>query len=222
MKKISILLSSLILLIFLTTFNPINFNYQFKFFEIKEFEVANISYLNENEILLFLKQNFYNSNLIKFKNDQIEIITNKFDIVDTIKIKKIYPNKIKIIIKEKQPIAVIIKDRRSYYLTEKNEIISYFDHPALESLPNIIGSHKKFNDLYKALIESNFSVKEIKSFYHFNVGRWDIVLKDGKTIKLPPENFKSGIKNFNKLRENKSLDKYSIFDYRIRDQLILN
>ena len=92
----------------------------------------------------------------------------------------------------------------------------------LEGLPNIIGNHENFFDLYKVLILNSFAINEVKSFYYFNIGRWDVILKDGKIIKLPPKNYESSIKNFNEMKSYNNLNKYSIFDYRIKDQLILN
>ena len=65
-------------------------------------------------------------------------------------------------------------------------------------------------------------ISEVKSFYYFDIGRWDIILKDGKTIKLPPKNFETSIENFSEINNNENFNKYKIFDYRINDQLILN
>ena len=62
----------------------------------------------------------------------------------------------------------------------------------------------------------------IKSFHHFEIGRWDIVLNDEKVIKLPKENYVKMLQNFLLIRDNDNFDKYKIFDYRIKDQLILH
>ena len=77
-------------------------------------------------------------------------------------------------------------------------------------------------DIYNNLIKTNFKISEIKSFYYFEIGRWDIVLKNNKVIKLPVKNFNSSLKNYMELSEEINFEKYSIFDYRIKDQLILN
>ena len=82
--------------------------------------------------------------------------------------------------------------------------------------------NKKFLDIYNNLIKTNFPISEIKSFYYFEIGRWDIVLKNNKVIKLPVKNFNSSLKNYMELSEEINFEKYSIFDYRIKDQLILN
>ena len=68
----------------------------------------------------------------------------------------------------------------------------------------------------------NFPVSAIKSFHNFEIGRWDITLNDGKVIKLPKENYVAMLKNFLSIKKDNTFDDYKIFDYRIKDQLILN
>ena len=48
------------------------------------------------------------------------------------------------------------------------------------------------------------------------------MLKNNVIIKLPEKNFKSSLKNYLELKEKINFENYSIFDYRIKDQLILN
>ena len=104
MKKKNIFLWFL-LFIFLTTYN---FNLEKSidsFFHIKKIEVDGIKNGNIDEIQERLKI-FNEENIITI--DQKKIITTiaDLDFVKDIKIKKIYPNKIKIIIDEYNPIGV--------------------------------------------------------------------------------------------------------------------
>ena len=62
---------------------------------------------------------------------------------------------------------------------------------------------------------------KIKSFFYFEIGRWDILLKNKAIIKLPVKNFEISLKNFMDLNKKIGSEKYIIFDYRIKDQLIL-
>ena len=71
------------------------------------------------------------------------------------------------------------------------------------------------------LNKNNFPISDIKSFYYFDIGRWDIIMKDQKIIKLPTKNFNESVKNFLRLESEINFEKYKIFDYRIKDQLIL-
>ena len=44
---------------------------------------------------------------------------------------------------------------------------------------------------------------------------------DNKVIKLPVTNYTSSLKNYLNLKEKKEFKNYKVFDYRIRNQLIL-
>ena len=107
-------------------------------------------------------------------------------------------------------------------MVDSGEEIEYFKNSKLEKLPNIFGEQKNFLKIYSALKQLNFPISEIKSFYYFEIGRWDIILKNNKVIKLPIINFNESLKNFMELKKKINFEKYSIFDYRIENQLILN
>ena len=64
-------------------------------------------------------------------------------------------------------------------------------------------------------------INEIKAFYYFDIGRWDIVLKNEKNIKLPEKNYKYLLPKINLMLDDNNFSKYKIFDFRIKDQLIL-
>ena len=92
----------------------------------------------------------------------------------------------------------------------------------MANLPRIFGSQKNFLKIYSSLVDLDFPITDIKSFYYFDIGRWDIILKNLNTIKLPVTNFNESLKNYKDLKKDFNFEKYSIFDYRIKDQLILN
>ena len=89
-------------------------------------------------------------------------------------------------------------------------------------MPIVFGEEDKFYSFYNDILSINFPVDEVKKFYFFESGRWDIVLRDKKVVKLPTENYLPSLKNFLLSQGNTNFDKYKIFDYRIKDQLILN
>ena len=47
-------------------------------------------------------------------------------------------------------------------------------------------------------------------------------MNDNKVIKLPIEKYLYSLENFMKSTNDKNFDNYKTFDYRIKDQLILN
>tara|TARA_B100001057_G_scaffold302619_1_gene302820 strand:+ start:411 stop:1079 length:669 start_codon:yes stop_codon:yes gene_type:complete len=222
MKKISIILSSMLLIVMLTTFNPNNFNIGFQFFSIKTIEITNLKNLNKKKIINSFYNELSESNLFILDEKKIDKILKDNELIDHIELKKVYPSKLQVIIHEKKIIAIINYEQKRYYLSKKGEEIKFFNNSTLEGLPNIFGKQKNFLKIYSALSQLNFPIAEIKSFYYFDIGRWDIILENYKVIKLPVKNFISSLENYMKLRKKINFEKYSIFDYRIKDQLILN
>tara|TARA_Y100001970_G_C13962934_1_gene714097 strand:- start:32 stop:700 length:669 start_codon:yes stop_codon:yes gene_type:complete len=222
MRKFSIFFSSLLLFLTLTTFNPNNIDTSFQLFKIENVEIKNLKILDKKKI----RNSFYNvlkgTNLLIIDEKKIEKISNDNDLIDFIEFKKIYPSKIQIIIYEKETIAIINNKQNKFYLIKNGEEIKFFKNKILEELPNIFGEQKNFLKIYNALNDSGFPISEIRSFYYFDIGRWDIILKNNRVIKLPVENFLNSLKNYLELNKKSNFEKYLIFDYRIKDQLILN
>ena len=222
MKKFSIILSSFILIITLTTFNPNNLNSGLVFLSIKEIEINDLKFLEKKKIQKLAYNELIGSSLFILDKKKINLILNNSELVDYIKLRKRYPSKLKIIIYEKEPVAILNNKKKTFYITKEGEEIKFFKNPRLEGLPNIFGKKNNFLQIYEILDELNFPISEIKSFYYFDIGRWDIILKDNRVIKLPVKNFSKSLKNYLELNKKINFEKYSIFDYRIQDQLILN
>ena len=89
-------------------------------------------------------------------------------------------------------------------------------------LPTVFGNGENFYSLYQNLQNIRFPLETIKSFYFFDSGRWDLVMYDGKLVKLPIKDYLSSLKNFMLSQADSNFNNYKIFDYRIKDQLILN
>ena len=67
----------------------------------------------------------------------------------------------------------------------------------------------------------DFPLDLISKYYFYKSKRWDLETNKKVIIKLPPKDYIISLKNFMNLRNEISFDKYKIFDYRIKDQLIL-
>ena len=206
----------------LTTFNPNYFNTGFKFFKIKKIDIKNLKILDKKKIKRLFLNELSDSSLLIIDKKKIDKIIKDNELIDSIELKKIYPSKLEIVIYEKEVIAIINKKQDVFYLTRKGEEIKFFKNLELEKLPNIFGKQKNFLEVYSALIDLKFPISDIKSFYHFDIGRWDIILKEDKVIKLPVKNFIEPLKNYMELKKKINFENYSIFDYRINNQLILN
>ena len=190
------------------------------FFSIKEI-------LIENEIatnLLELKSdmNFLmNSSLLFVNDEKILNIISKHEFITSIELEKKYPNSLKIKLIEKIPVATQIIDKKKFYITKNNEKINYIYLKIYENLPTIFGKHKNFNIFYSSLKNNNFKINDIKAFYYFEGGRWDIVLKNEQIVKFPDKNYLDLLPKINLMLNDKNFFKYKVFDFRIKNQLIL-
>jgi cell division protein FtsQ len=213
-----------ILIFFFIALTTYNFNEKKQnlsiIFPIKEIIIEGAVVLN----LIKLKSELEfirNTSLFFLKEKEIIGVTNKNDFISSIQLKKKYPNTLKILISENIPVATEINNKKIHYLTANGKKINYIKLKIFKNLPVIYGDYKNFSLFYKTLKKNNFKINDIKAFYYFDIGRWDVLLKDERTIKLPDTNYEEIIMKINLILNNTSFSKYKIFDYRIKNQLIL-
>ena len=211
----------IILFIFLTTYTPrFNFIANSNLY-IQKIEIKNTSIVKPDKIKK--KLNFlYKENLFFLNLKDIEKNLKKETFIESFSIKKIYPNTLKLIIVEKKPIAILHKKKEKFYISDKGDLINFINIKIYNDLPTVFGNGESFYSLYQDLQNIRFPIENIKSFYFFESNRWDLVMHDGKVIKLPIRDYLSSLKNFMLSKTNSNFNKYKIFDYRIKDQLILN
>ena len=155
-----------ILFTFLTTYTPksdfiIGFD-----FSIEKIEIEGNSILNSNEIVQ--KLNFlYRENLFFLNFNEIEKNLKNEAFIESFSLKKIYPNTLKIIIAEKEPIAILQDKRKKFYISDKGEFIDFKHIDIYKNLPTVFGNGKFFFPLYKDLQDIKFLIKKIKRFYRF-------------------------------------------------------
>ena len=213
------LIIAIALLVLLTTYKPKNFFFDLRF-NIKEIVVENNLILKEDEIkkdLVYL----YNSDLFFLNVNNIEKLLLKHSFIQSFEIKKIYPNKLKIKIFEKKPIAILQHKKEKFYFTKNGDLINYINLEEFKNLPIVMGGKKNFGTFYNELKKINFPISLIKQFNFFESKRWDLLTYKNKIIKLPIKNYISSLENFINIASKENFDKYKIFDYRIKDQLIL-
>ena len=190
-------------------------------FPIEKIEIKDYQIINSNDITYEL-EHLIGKSLLFLNQKPITSSLKKFDFIESFAIKKIYPETVKIIITEKKPIAVFVDRKNKFFISENGQLVKYTKLFSNDSLPLVFGKKADFIEVFNYLKKINFPVNEIKSFHHFNIGRWDITFYDNKVLKMPQKNYNKILKNFILIKGNKNFDKYQIFDYRIKDQLILN
>ena len=217
MKKRIII--ALILLISLTT---ITFDQEiiFSIFALKKITIENNSLLKENDIKKSLEP-IYDKNLLKLNNKEIKKILLQNSLIDSFKIKKKYPNTLKIEIFEKKPIAILFDKKQKFYISEKIDLIDYNMLNIDNNLPYVLGNKDDFKIFYDNLKKIKFPFNSVKKYILYENNRWDLETLNNKTIKLSPQNYKDNLEHYLNLINKKEFKKYNLYDYRIKNQLIL-
>ena len=209
--------------IFLTTYslNSIQ-KKKISFFLIKKINVEGLLNVNRYDLESALEE-FYGKNLIFLNREKLNKIGSNFSFIKEIKINKIYPSTLNIIVKENKPLGILIeKDKKILLLENGNEILNF----KLNAEKNLLfvkgeGARKKFHKFYEILETTNFKIELIHELNHFDVNRWDIVLKNGKVVKLPTDRIVRSIEKFISIYDKDNFSNFKIFDFRINGQLIL-
>jgi cell division protein FtsQ len=207
------------LLLLFTTYKPQKLFLGTKF-NIKEITIENNFILKDSEIKKILAP-IYGKNLFFLKNSNLKKILKANDFIDSFRVKKIYPNKVKIKIFEKKPIAILQYKKEKFFISEKIDLINFVELNEYNNLPIIFGNKKNFKDFYFNLKKINFPIESIKTFYLYESNRWDLKTYQNKLIKLPEKNYLKSLENFINSNKKNNFEKYKVFDYRLNGQLIL-
>ena len=217
MKKRIII--ALILLISLTT---ITFDQKiiFSIFALKKITIENNSLLKKNDIKKSLEP-IYDKNLLQLNNKEIKKILLQNSLIDSFKIKKKYPDTLKIEIFEKKPIAILFDKKQKFYISEKIELIDYNMLSIDNNLPYVLGNKDDFKIFYDNLRKTKFPFNSVKKYILYENNRWDLETLNNKTIKLSPQNYKDNLEHYLNLINKKEFKNYNLYDFRIKNQLIL-
>ena len=194
-----------------------------KFEDNKLFYIEEIKYENNNLISDELLDQYFgyliNKNILFLNQGKFKNIYKDLPIINNIRIKKIYPNKIKIIIEEKKLIA----KNQSKFLLEDWTFINQdlIQNNNDKNIPLINEFEIGFIEVYKNLKKYNLQNKKVSEFYMNKIGRWDITFSDNKKIKLPEKNVSNSLKNFFAIENQTEYKNFKSFDYRISNKLIL-
>jgi cell division septal protein FtsQ len=215
-KRTVIAIALLILLTTITTQQKIVISK----FNLKKIDIEN-NFLLEDKDIKKLLASIYNKNLIFLKNTEVQTALMQNSFIESFNIKKKYPSTLKIKIFETKPVAILFSKKGKFYLNEKIELIEFKKFPNYQNLPNVFGNKEEFKIFYNNLIKTNFPLEEVKTYILFEGNRWDLEINNNKIIKLPSKNYIKSLKNYINLKDKTDFKKYKLFDYRIKNQLIL-
>jgi len=226
MKKIYRIFLSIIILIFLSSYNPNEFNLNLKknnsFLQIKKMEIINNYLIKESDIAEKLK-NIYGMNIFSIKRKDIEDPLKEINFFEKVEVKKKYPNTIIVKIFETQPTAILYKNKAKYLLDSSSNLIKFEKNMNFDKLPNIFGEGAKnyFIYFFNQLKDNNFPIEKVNKFYFFQIGRWDLQLAGGKIIKFPNNNVVEAIKKSIELLGREDFKSYNIIDLRVDGKTVV-
>ena len=226
MRKFYRIALLLIVLILLSTFNPKEFDFiskdTFSLFKIKNIVIENNFLIDKNEIKEKLN-NIYEKNIFFVSGKDIEEPLKGSNFLKEIEVKRKYPNTLIIKIFETEPVAILFKGKTKYLLDSSSNLISFQNDININGLPSIFGekAEDNFVHFFNQLKKNNFPYSQVKKFYYFPVGRWDLEFQNNRIIKLPDNNIENAINKSIELLERDDFKNYNVIDLRVDGKIIV-
>ena len=226
MIKLYRIIILLIVLTFLTTYNPNRLSTlqkkNYHFFKIQNVKVVNNILIKESEIIKKLIQ-IKGKNIFFINKEDIEGPLKLINFLEKIEVKKKYPNTIIIKIYETKPTAILFKKKEKFIIDNLSNLFPLNENMSEDNLPNVFGQDAEidFMNFFNLLKKNNFPKNIIKNFYYFQIGRWDIKLVNNQIIKFPKNKINNAIQQSIKLLDRKDFKNYNIIDLRIYGKIIV-
>ena len=215
-KKIIFYIS---LVIILGTFN----NKNLKNFDLPKINIVDIEGIefNNNEFLRITNLIKLN-NLLSIKKLEIKEIFNSNNLIEEYEVFKRYPSSIEIKIKKTNFLASTNINGKNYLVGSNGKFINTKDFS--ENLPFIFGNFEtdEFIEFKNIILQTDFEYNNIKNFYYFPSGRWDIEMISGILIKLPVTGIKESLNLSIELLNNIEFSDIKILDIRQKNQIVIN
>tara|TARA_B100000886_G_scaffold83546_1_gene54473 strand:+ start:39 stop:707 length:669 start_codon:yes stop_codon:yes gene_type:complete len=215
-KKIIFYIS---LVIILGTFN----NKNLKNFDLPKIDIVNIEGIefNNNEFLEIANLIKLN-NLISIKKSQIKEILNSNNWIEEYEVFKRYPSSLEIKIEKANFLASTNINGINYLVGSNGKFIKTKDYS--QNLPFIFGNFetKKFLEFKDIIFQTDFKYNNIKNFYYFPSGRWDIEMISGILIKLPITGIKESLNLSINLLDDIEFSNIKVLDIRQKNQIVIN
>ena len=215
-KKIIFYIS---LVIILGTFN----NKNLKNFDLPKINMVNIEGIefNDNEYLKIMNLIKLN-NLLSIQKSQIKEILNSNNLIEEYEVFKKYPSSLEIKIEKTNFLASTNINGKNYLVGSNGKFINTKDYS--QNLPFIFGNFEteKFLEFKNIILQTDFKYNNIKNFYYFPSGRWDIEMISGVLIKLPITEIKESLNLSIDLLEDKEFSNIKILDIRQKNQIVIN
>ena len=215
-KKIIFYIS---LIIILGTFN----NKNLKNFDLPKINIVDVEGIefNENEYTKITNLIKFN-NLLSIQKSQIKEILNSNNLIEKYEVFKRYPSSIEIKIVKTNFLASTNINGKNYLVGSNGKFINTKNYS--KNLPFIFGNFEteEFIEFRNIILQTDFEYNNIKNFYYFSSGRWDIETISGILIKLPITGIKDSLNLSIELLNNIEFSNIKILDIRQKNQIVIN
>ena len=208
------------LFLMIGTFNNKNLNFE-NLIKIKKVSIEGLDDVNNFQLKNDLK--FLDlKNLLFLNKIKISKVIEKNNLIENYTVFKRYPSTLNIEINKTIFLAQLKKDDQNFILGNNRKLIEVSNTKT--DLPFIFGDFKIINffDLKKAIDQTNLNYYEIRNFFFFKSGRWDIETKDGLLIKLPKNEITKSLRLLLSFLNENSEKKINKIDLRQHNQIIIN
>ena len=216
-KKIVIYL---LIFCFLVSINNISFM-NIRFPKISKIEINGLNHDERKKIEnIIYESNF--KNIFHLDKEYLKKKINSINIIEQFEIFKNYPSTLKIFIKKTKILAQTKRNGFDYLIGSNGKLIENKD--SISELPFIFGDLdiSEFIKLKNKIDSSLFEFSEISNLYLYKSNRWDIETRKGNIIKLPKNNIKKILNLYVRMSNEKKINEKTIFDFRQKNQIILN
>ncbi len=196
-------------------------------FSVQEITISGISKLDVRQILEELEldpNNDTGNSLIFLSTQDAKERIQKFPWVERVSIQKLYPNNLEVNIKEKQAYA-LWQRRENLSIVDKNgDVITDFVESIFLNLPILIGhgSQRKASEIIEPLRIYPKLTAQIRWYRLVSRRRWDLILNNGITIRLPEQNLQTALIKLEELEGEYDLfsKDISVIDLRLDDRIV--
>ena len=215
-KKIIFYIS---LVIILGTFNNKNLK-DFDLPKINMIDIEGIEF-NNNEFLKITNLIKFN-NLLSIQKTQINEILNSNNLIEEYEVFKRYPSSLEIKIKKTNFLASTNINGKNYLVGSNGKFIDTKNYS--KNLPFVFGNFEteEFLEFKNIILQTDLEYNNIKNFYYFPSGRWDIEMISGILIKLPITGIKESLNLSIELLNNIEFSNIKILDIRQKNQIVIN